>query len=186
MLRIFRNMPSFQLLSCLKTAYWIAYDCSVIAPYQVYDWLEAEKCVLTGFKTPLKAQHNPEKGHSGPLFASVYTLLHPDVSKLSILFMPFPDRWVYKDANFMSKRKLNWISIILYNPRKVKQSGKIISFRISGLLKLTFKGLYSKKWIILLRSETRVKFRQPCCESEAPRPERIKRWMFAYGNCITS
>jgi len=38
-----------------------------------------------------------------------------------------------------------WISLILCNPRNVKQSGKIISFRISGLLKLTFKGLYSKK-----------------------------------------
>jgi hypothetical protein len=54
---------------------------------------------------------------------------------------------------------------------------KIFSFRISDLLKLTFQGLYSKKWIIRFRIETMVKFRQSCCGSEAPRPEQIKSWM---------
>ncbi len=56
-------------------------------------------------------------------------------------------------------------------------SGRVKIFQLShkrpskvDLPKLTFKELEK-----LLRNETMVKFRQSCCESEAPRPERIKR-----------
>jgi hypothetical protein len=55
-------------------------------------------------------------------------------------------------------------------------SGSAKNFQLSqkrpskvDLPKLTFKELEK-----LLRNETMVKFRQSCCESEAPRPERIK------------